>query len=722
MSSLTAVPKPNNAGSGQVAIAQTNSAFVNIRSGPGTQYADIGDIRANSLLVWFPPTQRPDGWVWVEQRGVSGWVATNVIRFEPAVGGVVSTQTPTPYDGAVAVWHWKGSSIPEKSIEEFVSNLRRVAPRVKQVWVKTSDGVNWQGRFDPNGGNMAINGVADVERWVRVLAASGLEFHAWCVPQGLNIDAETALINAVCRVPGVRSMILDVEPYAGFWQGGKEAVRPFMLKVRQAIGGRFHIGMSIDPRPWHRASVFPEEWFPFVNSIHPQVYWATFRTTPEEALKQAYETWGNYGRPVIPALQGDALLVDQQAAQVLATQRHAAQGLSWWRYGVISQFGAVNTPINITTPISNPPSEPTDNFTDEVLVIPRGRGFRSGTYTGKQEFLEFDGTWGWKVLHKKTETTQSKVWAEWRTDLPESGRYEIATFVPARHATTTRARFKIHGIRGTTTEVVVDINQFQNRNRWVTLGIFDLVKGAPNAGKVFLNDVTGEADAEIAFDAIRFRRIVTVTPPSNNTGNTGTPTGSVPPAPPGGRPSVVNGVRVSDGYDSPVGTLTQRRATQVWPQGWLDASPFGVLYFVGTPSEAYHTGADLNWGSKPNDDLGQPVYSVANGIVTFAAALPTWGNVIIIRHDPLFVPGGEVLYSRYGHVQNMRVKPGDRVQRGDLICEVGNGFGRFAAHLHFDLSPTTILETRPSDWPGRDRSRLLRNYIDPLQFIRRNRP
>src|SRR5690606_29948682 len=105
---------------------------------------------------------------------------------------------------------------------------------------------------------------------------------------------------------------------------------------------------------------------------------------------------------------------------------------------------------------------------------------------------------------------------------------------------------KIHGIKGTATEVVIDINQGANRNTWVTLGIFDLVKEQQNAGKVFLNDVTGESGKEIAFDAIRFRRIVTL--PSTGNGSTGgtvgggTGTGTT-------RPSVVNGVPVADGYD-----------------------------------------------------------------------------------------------------------------------------------------------------------------------------
>jgi murein DD-endopeptidase MepM/ murein hydrolase activator NlpD/uncharacterized protein YraI len=719
MSSPPTVPKPASAGTGVTAIANTRAAYANIRTGPSTAYKDIGDIRDNSLVVYYPATRTSDNWFWVEQRGVTGWVAGSVVTFEVAIGNIDNEQNPTPYDGAVAVWHWKGDSVPENTIEEFVANLKRRAPHVKQVWVKTSDGVFWQGRFDSS--EMAVNGPADIDRWVRVCEQNDLEFHAWCVPQGLDIENETNIIIQTCQRAVVQSMILDVEPYAGFWQGGREAVRPFMLRLRRALGTRFHIAMSMDPRPWHYSSIYPEEWFPFVNSLHPQCYWYTFRNTPDETLQQMMATWSSYGRPIIPALQGDAPVVDQQAAQTLSTQKYGFTGVSWWRYGVISQWDAINQPIELDTSPADPPTDPTDNFTDEVIITPDSPDFRSGTYTGQNEFQSFDGTWNWRVLYKGTVASTSTVWAEWKTQLPESGRYEISTFVPARHATTKRARFKIHGIKGTNTEVVVDIDQSRNRNLWVSLGIFDLVKEQANAGKVFLNDVTGEADKEIAFDAVRFRRIVTATPPSTPDNDTSEPTNPTLPPPGSDRPTIVNGVYVADGYDSPIGTSSDRQGSRVWPSGWLDASPFGRLYFIGTPSEAYHTGADLNFG-KPYEDKGMPVYACASGVVTFAGTLRIWGYVIVIRHDPLYVPGGEVLYSRYGHVQNLRVSAGQRVTRGQQIAEIGDAFGRFIPHLHFDLSPTTVLETRPSDWPGTNQASLLRNYIDPRSFITRNRP
>ena len=722
MSSVTIVPKPANAGSGQTAIANTKLAYVNVRNGPGTQYQDIADLRDNALVVYYPSAPQTDTqgikWYWIESKGIRGWVASSVIQFEDAIGGAID-QDPTPYDGSVAIWHWRGDGIPENTIEEFVATIKNRAPNVKQIWVKTSDGSNWMGDFDRS--TMAIDGVAAVDRWVSVLEANGLEFHAWCVPQGLDIARETALIAAVCKRPGVKSMILDVEPYAGFWQGGKDGVRPYMLALRRQIGGSYHVGMSIDPRPWHYDSVFPEEWLPFINSIHPQSYWFTFRDTPEQTLQQTYDTWGGYGKPIIPALQGDAALIDMEAAHTLATQRYGASGLSWWRYGVISQFGAVNLPVEIQNP-GEDPQDPVDNFADEILIKPGEPGFRGGTYTGETEFSTFEGTWNWTVLYKETEPSISTVWTEYKAVLPQSGRYEIATFVPARHATTSRARFKVHGIRGTSTEVVIDINQGANRNLWVPLGIFDLDKNQPNAGKVFLNDVTGESDKEIAFDAVRFRRIVTTNPDPDPTDPEDPSGGSSQPDPTeGDRPSIIDGVPVADGYDSPIGTAEQRAGDRIWPQGWLDASPFGRLYFVGTPSEAYHTGADLNFGS-PYEDKGMPTYSVANGMVIFAGPLKIWGNVIIIRHDPLYVPSGQVLYSRYAHVQDILVKVGDRVKRGQEVAEIGDAFGRFVPHLHYDLSPTTIFERSPGDWPGTNQARLLANYIDPLLFIRGNRP
>jgi murein DD-endopeptidase MepM/ murein hydrolase activator NlpD len=696
------VPKPASAGSARTAIAITQGGFINIRNGPSTRYRDVGDLLRNTIVAYYPASRTGDGWVWVEQFGRSGWVSLNVVSFEDIDSQPPTTRTPTPYDGRIGLWHWRGDSIAENTIDELAQNIKRYAPLVKAIMVKTSDwtpttGAQWMGFWDSKR-NLAIDGPASIDRWVSTLARYGLEFHAWCVPRGGDPIAESSLIVQACLRPGVRSMILDVEPYDGYWIGGQAGVRPFMTRVRRAIPGAFHVGMTVDPRSQHYESIYPLEWFPFVNSIHPQTYWEIFRDTPEEALAESYGVWGNYGRPIIPLLQGDADVRQMQEAHVLATQRHKATGVSWWRIGVMgaAELQAINQPISISTPPTQPP--PSNGYDAEIVINPQNSSFSIFSYTGQQEFQSFAGTWGWTVYYKQTEAQRSRVAASWTPKLQRSGNYEISAFIPSRNASTRNARYKIHGVRGSRGELVVSVNQQQYRNGWATLGVFDIDANAINAGTVFLNDLTGESGFQIAFDAVRWRHVADGTLPP------GTGSGGIP---------------LADGFDSPVGTADERRSNKVWPGDWLDASPFGQLYFIGTPAEAYHTGADLN---RPADrDRLAPVYACASGVVIFAASLPVWGNVIIIKHDPL-TPGGTVMYSRSAHVENMQVRVGDRVTRGQQISLVGNASGRFAYHLHFDLSPTTILETNPEHWPARKRDELFRHYIDPRVFIQNNRP
>ncbi len=694
------VPKPANAGIGKASLALTVSAFANVRSGPGTNYQDIGDLNNNTIVTQFPDSRTPDGWVWTEQTQVNGWVATSVVSFEDIAAPTPTVPTtPTPYDGKVAIWHWKGDVLPQNTIEEVAANLKQTAPYVNALFVKTNDytsttGARWQGHWDSKRA-LAIDGPESIDKWVQVLGRYGIDFHAWCVPRGLDVNAEADLIIQACLRPGVKSMILDIEPYAGFWSGGREAVRPLMTRIRRAIPGSFHIGLGVDPRRQHYNTITPEEWLPFVNSVHPMVYWATFARTPEDSLAETYVVWGKYGRPIVPILQGDAQVADMKTAVTLSIQRHKAPGLSWWRLGVIgpAQLQAVNQPI---TPGTAPPPTPVPptQYGVELVIKPGETGFANGSYTGKVEIKTFTGTWGWNVYYKAAEPASSKVWVQWSPKLPASGKYEIAVFVPTRHATTKNARYKIHGVRGATGEVRVQVDQSRYKNQWVTLGVFDLDKSAVNGGAVFANDLTFENNLSIAFDAMRWRQVLE--------GDSPTP-----------------GL-YADGYDAPVGTETERRSAQVWPGKWVDASPFGKLYFIGTPNEAYHTGADLNL---PADaDRLAPVYAAASGVVVYAARLPTWGNVIIIKHDPLKKSGGKVLYGRYAHVNEMVVKVGQRVQRGQQIALVGNAFGQWAYHLHFDLSPTTILETQPQHWPGKDEDATFKNYIDPRTFIEQNRP
>lgn len=179
-----------------------------------------------------------------------------------------------------------------------------------------------------------------------------------------------------------------------------------------------------------------------------------------------------------------------------------------------------------------------------------------------------------------------------------------------------------------------------------------------------------------------------------------------------------------DGFDSPVGWNGNQSGSVVWPENFVDVNPLGTHYELDENVFAYHTGADLNDNLThgPDSDKLAPVYAIGNGTVTCAKALPgSWGNVAVIDHDGLFM-------SRYAHLDNFTLpsgellKEGDVVQRGQQIGQIGNAFGKFPYHLHFDISYTRKLKTAPGHWPGIKLEEVITNYVEPRSIIRLFRP
>lgn len=178
---------------------------------------------------------------------------------------------------------------------------------------------------------------------------------------------------------------------------------------------------------------------------------------------------------------------------------------------------------------------------------------------------------------------------------------------------------------------------------------------------------------------------------------------------------------IADGFDSPVGTLEQRSSAAVWPGGWFNATDFAAYYTaVGA---AYHTGADLNNNTPSWDaDRGAPVYAPASGVVTWSGVLSgTWGQVIVIRHDPL--PDGTQVWTRCAHLGERLVEAGQRVERGQQSATIGNADGKLNNyHLHYDVAVTDVLERQPGHWPGANRAAVLAHYVDPQAFTQEHRP
>ena len=155
-------------------------------------------------------------------------------------------------------------------------------------------------------------------------------------------------------------------------------------------------------------------------------------------------------------------------------------------------------------------------------------------------------------------------------------------------------------------------------------------------------------------------------------------------------------VTMTNGFDFPVGKPDAN--------GYYNAQKF---------KENYHLGEDWNGVNGGNSDLGDPIYTIANGYVSFAEDIKGgWGNVIRIVH---YVDEKEKVESLYAHCDTITVKKGDYVSKGTRIGTIGDNDGGYLAHLHLELRSIVGLAI------GGGYSKSTDGYINPTEYIKNNR-
>jgi murein DD-endopeptidase MepM/ murein hydrolase activator NlpD len=116
------------------------------------------------------------------------------------------------------------------------------------------------------------------------------------------------------------------------------------------------------------------------------------------------------------------------------------------------------------------------------------------------------------------------------------------------------------------------------------------------------------------------------------------------------------------------------------PEGtWVRTSAFGSRIDPVTGAQAHHNGSDF---SAPD---GTAILAVADGLVVFAAASGSYGNLIIIEHTV----GGQRVASWYAHMwdHGIHVAAGQSVTAGQHIADVGSKGKSTGAHLHLEIHP-----------------------------------
>ncbi|NJK28426.1 MAG: M23 family metallopeptidase [Coleofasciculaceae cyanobacterium SM2_3_26] len=84
----------------------------------------------------------------------------------------------------------------------------------------------------------------------------------------------------------------------------------------------------------------------------------------------------------------------------------------------------------------------------------------------------------------------------------------------------------------------------------------------------------------------------------------------------------------------------------------------------------FHEGIDFA------GDYGEPVYATAPGVVVAAKRVQGYGNQVVISH-------GYRYSTVYAHLAEIKVRAGDRVERGRAIGTVGSTGRSTGTHLHY---------------------------------------
>ena len=149
--------------------------------------------------------------------------------------------------------------------------------------------------------------------------------------------------------------------------------------------------------------------------------------------------------------------------------------------------------------------------------------------------------------------------------------------------------------------------------------------------------------------------------------------------------------RASDGVAMILATLQADQPD--WVPGSVEAtnpipglkpgSAFGMRRHPILGIDRLHAGADMGAPS------GTEIYAPADGFVVLAEVRGGFGNAVVIDH-------GNSLGTLYAHTSKILVKPGQVVQRGEVIALVGSTGLSTGPHLHFE----TRIKGMPIDPAG----------------------
>ncbi|HLZ69578.1 MAG TPA: hypothetical protein VKV26_06655 [Dehalococcoidia bacterium] len=198
---------------------------------------------------------------------------------------------PTIFDNRRAIFLWMFSAQAKRTWADALRTAQSLAG-AGVLLVKAMDGQQWMSDFD--NAPAAIYGPKALRGLQQMGAAQGCTVVPWVVPHSRADAAAQAALGEV--------LVVDLEPYAGFWTDAADGVPVYLAGLR--AGGVRDLYVSLDPRPRALAALDAASWAGQTAGILPQTYWTDFGTAPEACLAQI-AACARLGAPVVPVLPGD---------------------------------------------------------------------------------------------------------------------------------------------------------------------------------------------------------------------------------------------------------------------------------------------------------------------------------------------------------------------------------------------------------------------------------
>jgi murein DD-endopeptidase MepM/ murein hydrolase activator NlpD len=106
-------------------------------------------------------------------------------------------------------------------------------------------------------------------------------------------------------------------------------------------------------------------------------------------------------------------------------------------------------------------------------------------------------------------------------------------------------------------------------------------------------------------------------------------------------------------------------------QGWFSHG-FGWRKDPFSGKRQFHRGIDIV------NHRGTPIYATADGVVSRAVRVADLGKTVDVSHG-----GGYV--TRYAHLNEITVRPGQKIRRGEQIGKMGSTGRSTGDHLHYEV-------------------------------------